>query len=355
MNSIDVIPKNESQKWDKIISSFSNFDVYYLQDYLKAFQIHGDGDPLLYYYKSDNISAMCVVMKRDVAKLPFCTNLISYNTYYDITTPYGYGGWLFEGEVSISELQFFSKVYLDFLINENIIAEFVRYHPLLRNADYMRHILPVIDLGTTISMELTHPEIMWKNISSKNRNMIRKAQKNGVTIYHERNISIFTEFIQMYNTTMEHDNAEAYYFFSKEFYNSIHYDLFNNYEMFYAVYNDKIIAMSIIIYANDKMHYHLSGSYSEYRHLAPSNLLLYEAACWGASKGLKLFHLGGGLGSAEDNLYKFKRAFSNSKNQFSIGKRVINNEIYNRIVQMRHEQEPDFNINSSFFPLYRTN
>jgi len=28
------------------------------------------------------------------------------------------------------------------------------------------------------------------------------------------------------------------------------------------------------------MHYHLSATDREYRNLAPTNLLLYEAACW---------------------------------------------------------------------------
>jgi len=354
MCSIEVVPFQSKDKWEEIVRSFKEYDVYYLNGYVKAFQINGDGVPLLFHYISDKNRGICVVMKRDIAELSFCMHSIPLDTYFDIITPYGYGGWIIEGEISQAELQIFSQVYWDFLCRENIIAEFVRYHPLLMNANYMRSILPVIDLGTTICMKIADPETMWNSITGKNRNVIRKAQKNGVQIYHDKSISIFNEFIKIYNETMEHDNADPYYFFGKEFYHSIHNDLYTNYEVFYAVYHDIIIAMAIIIYANDNMHYHLSGSYSEYRMLAPSNLLLYEAACWGSAKGLKSFHLGGGLGSAEDNLYKFKKAFSNSKKQFSISKRVINEEIYNRIIQLRQKQEPDFNTDSSFFPLYRT-
>ena len=37
----------DNTKWDDIVSGFANYDVYYLSGYVKAFQIHGDGDPQL--------------------------------------------------------------------------------------------------------------------------------------------------------------------------------------------------------------------------------------------------------------------------------------------------------------------
>lgn len=80
--------------------------------------------------------------------------------------------------------------------------------------------------------------------------------------------------------------------------------------MFYAEYNNEIIAMSIILLANKRMHYHLSGVKYEFRPLAPTNLLLYEAALWGSKQGFESFHLGGGLKSSEDGLFKFKQAFN---------------------------------------------
>ena len=65
----------------------------------------------------------------------------------------------------------------------------------------------------------------------------------------------------------------------------------------------------------------LVSSDREYQHFAPTNLLLYEVACWGCENGYKTFHLGGGLDSKEDSLYKFKSAFNrNSDNTFSIGR-----------------------------------
>ena len=80
-----------------------------------------------------------------------------------------------------------------------------------------------------------------------------------------------------------------------------------------------------MLYANNRMHCHLLGCLYEYRKLAPSNLLLYKAACWGYSQGFETMHIGGGIGSEEDNLFRFKKSFNvNSDNTFSIGKEIYN-------------------------------
>lgn len=147
---------------------------------------------------------------------------------------------------------------------------------------------------------------------------------------------------------------EIYIDFKRSFYESIHNDLRNNYELFYAKLEDKIIAMSIMIFANGRLNYHLSGSDIEYRNLAPSNLLLYKAALWGCEQGMKTFHLGGGVCGGEDNLYKFKAAFKKiSDYQFSIGKQIFDQEYYDDLVKNRRNSDSTFEETSSFFPLYR--
>ena len=336
---------SHSREWDETVNSFAEYDVYYLSGYVKAFQIHGDGDPQLLYYEADGLKAIYVYMKRKTA----------IEGYYDSVTPYGYGGVLFDGDTSEQNLQVFWKAYVEKMMEEGIVDNFVRYHPVLANAIPMKQISTVIDLGKTIAFDLASPEVIWENIISKNRNMIRKAEKNGITIEHDKGMDLLDKFTEIYNATMDKDHAEEYYYFKRPFYESIDRDLQDNYEMFYAMYEGRPIAMSIMIFANGRLNYHLSGSDIEYRNLAPSNLLLYKAALWGYEQGCKTFHLGGGVGSGEDNLYKFKAAFNkNSDYQFSIGKEIFDQEKYDELVALRAKQDPDFNPESKFFPLYRS-
>jgi len=75
---------------------------------------------------------------------------------------------------------------------------------------------------------------------------------------------------------------------------------------------------------------------------------------WGYEQGLKTFHLGGGVGSGEDNLYKFKAAFNRESDyQFSIAKMIFNQAAYDELVQKRKNEDLSFNEESKFFPLYR--
>ena len=334
-----------SEEWDKIVQSLKEHDVYYFSGYVKAFHTHGDGDPYLLYYEAEGLRAIYVYMRRETA----------LEGVYDSVTPYGYGGVLFEGNMSDSNLKAFWKAYVDKMKEEGIVDNFVRYHPVLANAVPMKQISTVIDMGKTIAFDLASPEVIWENIISKNRNMIRKAEKNGITIEHGKGMDLLDQFTAIYNATMDKDHAEEYYYFKRPFYESIDGDLKDNYEMFYAMYEGKPIAMSIMIFANGRLNYHLSGSDIQYRNLAPSNLLLYKAALWGYEQGCKTFHLGGGVGSGEDNLYKFKAAFNkNSDYQFSIGKEVFDQEKYDELVALRAKEDPDFNPESKFFPLYRS-
>lgn len=340
-------------KWDDIVASFDDSDIYYYRGYVKAFQIHGDGEPLLFYAHSSQNRGICVMMKRDVATDARFKGKIKLGKFFDMVTPYGYGGFIFDNKPSDNEIHLLRDAMTSWLKKEGIISAFFRFHPVLNNAACSQNLLEVIDLGHTVEIDTTSPEIIWQNIISKNRNMIRKAEKSGVVIKHDTDPTLFGKFMEIYNTTMEHDHAEEYYFFKPEFYNSIAEDLAGKYEMFYAEYDGEIIAMSIMIFASGKMHYHLSGSKFEYRHLAPSNLLLYKAALWGHEQGFRSFHLGGGVGSGEDNLYKFKAAFNRNSNcQFSIGKWLIDSEKYSYLTSLRKDNA--FDKDSKFFPLYRS-
>ena len=347
---IEIFSTQESEKWDEIVCSMEQHDVYYLSGYVKAFERHGDGKAQLIYMHNEQGRAIQVVMKRDIAKHVMFCNDLQPEQYYDMVTPYGYGGILMEGE-NTEELL---KEYEAFCMSENIVCEFVRFHPMLCNSDTLTDYYKVIPLGDTVFMDTTSEDIIWQNISSKNRNMIRKAQKSGIEIGYGREEWMLDTFMDIYNQTMVRDEAEEYYFFKRDFYESIFHDLADRALWFYAKLDGKVIAMSIFLFANGRMHYHLSGSLKEYRNLAPSNLLLYEAAMWANKHGLNSLHLGGGVGSAHDSLYSFKKAFNRGEDtHFAIGQKMYLPDVYDRLVEIRTKRDENFNTETRFFPKYR--
>lgn len=342
---LTVYTLEQSEQWDAIVRSFKEYDVYWLSGYVKAFQLHGDGEPLLFFYEGSDTRGINVVMKRDVAKDDRFNGKIEEGQYFDFATPYGYGGWIIEG-TNIEDL---FQAYERWLKKNGIISEFVRFHPMVKNHDASRPFYEVIQLGEVVHMDLSSPDDIWNNIISKNRNMIRKAIKNGIKIYNGRFPEIYEKFRNIYNATMDKDDAEEYYYFKPDFYDSVLNNLSLNAQVFWAEKDGQVIAASIMIGANGYLDYHLSGSLREFSSLAPTNLLLYQAALWGCANGYRTLYLGGGVGSGEDSLFKFKRAFyKGDLNHFYIGKRVYDQEKYDELLALREVID-----NPGYFPKYR--
>ena len=74
----------DSDTWDKIVKSFKDYDVYWLSGYVKAFKIHGDGEPLLFFYEKGNTRGINVVMKRDIARDPHFIHILISRVHMDM-------------------------------------------------------------------------------------------------------------------------------------------------------------------------------------------------------------------------------------------------------------------------------
>ena len=342
---LTVYTLDDRAGWDAAVRSFGDYDVYWLSGYVEAFKLHGDGEPLLIHYDDGHVRGVNVVMRRDIACDERFEGKIPKDEWFDLATPYGYGGWLIEG----GEAAPLFEAYTAWARKKGIVSEFVRFHPMLGNHVAADGFYNVIRLGEVVHMDLTSPELIWENINSKNRNMIRKAIKNGVCIYNSRCPEILRVFREIYNATMDKDHAEQYYYFDEAFYNSVLNDLKHNAQVFYAEKDGKVIAASIMIGANGHLNYHLSGSLREYNSVAPSNLMLYEAALWGQANGYKTLYLGGGVGSGEDSLLAFKKSFNKqSTGHFYIGKKTFDSERYVQLCALRGIKQ------AAFFPEYRS-
>lgn len=343
---------NESEKWDEIVQTFSSYDIYYLAEHARLYQIHGDGEPMLIYYAGETCRGIKVVMIRDLADDSRFSSLNS-GEYYDIATPYGYGGFLLEGKLTKEALHNLKQEYIDFCRTSQFISEFVVFHPLLHNVDYNKHIYDTIKLGDSISVDLSDQEAIWANYEASNRRNIKKALKADVKVYWGNAPHLFNDFKTLYKSTMDKDQATSYYYFDDQYYTSLMENLNKNFLVFYAVLDDKPIAMSIIYLINKKMHYHLSASDNHYNRLNPTNLLLHEVAMWGNEHGFDQLHLGAGLGGKEDQLFKFKQKFNKfSETEFVIGKKIYDQASYDELVELRKEAS-EFDEESAYFPLYR--
>ncbi len=313
--------------------------------------VHGDGEPFLLDYQDNSTHFCYVVMKSDIALFPKFFGKLEQGVLFDYETPYGYGGPLCEGSISESSQNAFVSEIKAYAAQNGIVSQFVRFHPLLSNEKLMPLAFETRYLRDTIFIDTESPELIMKNMDSKNRNMVRKAIKNGVTI-ERKPISDYSAFLSMYEETMQKDNADDYYIFKKDYFES-QLALKNNACIFYAMKDNKPIAGAIMYYNDMYLHYHLAGTHTEYRKYSPSNLMLYEAACWASEKGIKQFHLGGGM-NADDNLFGFKKQFNkNGRLPFVIGRTIFNQEKYDYLISLRKALDTEFDFNNNRMIQYR--
>ena len=349
---IKIYTADQADSWNKRVRSFSDWDVYYLCEYAVSLMLHGDGTPLLICYE-DASSKMCyAVMQKDLSNDARFHDKIKKNEYFDLETPYGYGGPLVEGNFSVNSQRNFLNEMLKYCEEKNIISQFVRFHPLLNNSKYFSAITESRYLHDTIYMDTSSDELILKNMDSKNRNMVRKAEKYGVQIV-QKPIGDYSAFLEMYRDTMRLRGACDYYLFDENYFDYLKNSLNDCSTLFYATRNNEKISGAVFLYSRDILHYHLAGTRSEYRSLAAGNLLLYEAARWANRRGISRLHLGGGI-KENDSLFEFKKKFNkNGRLPFFIGRTIFNHTAYNKMLDIREKADNDFDRNNSFLIQYR--
>jgi serine/alanine adding enzyme len=184
---------------------------------------------------------------------------------------------------------------------------------------------------------------MWnRQISQKNRNMIRKAEREGVEFEVDEGFRELAAFRELYAATMERLGADAGYRFGAAYFERMAEALRGKGFLAHCRHRGRIVASAIFMHWDRFGHYHLSGSLREAQRLAPNNLLLYRAALELKARGCRVMHLGGGTSAdPADPLFKFKLAFSPHRMRFHFGKRVFDEKAYARVRDAWLRVNPD--------------
>lgn len=347
--SLSVYTVDQAHAWDELVRTFKNYDIYYLSGYACSFQTNGDGEPLLFYHEGNRVRAINVVMKRDISKAPKLVGKVPGNTYFDFSTPYGYGGWLIEGDGKLDGL--FAE-YEQYCIEQGIISEFVRFHPPLNNVQLVREWLNAQCIRHTLGTNLTiSGDPIATEFSRSCRKHIRQALNKGVSWRITEKPENIDNFKEIYYSTMDRNRAQEYYYFDDAYFHQCLDLLLENIIFVEAIYEEKTIAAGLYFVCNGMIHIHLSGTMSEYLYLSPAYVLRYAIAQWGIKHGYRLIHHGGGRSNApEDTLYAFKKQFAkHTEFDFYVGKKVWSQEIYEDLNRLTGKTDTH-----GFFPAYRS-
>ena len=345
---------NSNLKWDELVKLY-NLDIYFTPQYCKIWENYGDGKVQAFLYESSLGKILYPYLIREI-------NCVDLNTnYYDISTPYGYGGPVLldykENEISLL-VKGFRAEFNTYADEKRIISEFIRFRSVYENCNFFSNSdIECIFIRNTIEVNLENkPEDKLNSMKASNRNGIRQAIRNelNVQFYSKPTLEHIQIFYKMYLETMNRLEASDYYKFSLKYFISTFKLLKENVEVAFVFFGDTIIASSIFLLSNKLIHYHLTGSLNGYRSYRPNYLMLYQAVLRYKAMGKKCIHLGGGY-SGNDSLFKFKKGFyKNGLLNFYIGTKINNKDIYEKLAkewEIKNRLEVDYD--SDFFPLYR--
>lgn len=333
---IKVFSLSDSQIWDDYYRRIPSHrrDVYFLPEYYSLYQNYGDGEALCFVFEQDGELAVYPFLKNSITILGYELD----KEYYDIQGAYGYNGLITSSDDK-SFIDAFWKTFDAWCQEKDIVAEFTRFHPLLNNQEIASPKMKTFYSRHTVALDLTDDDIWMHQISSKNRNMIRKAEKEGVSIVESDD---YETFRKLYDGTMTDLHAEDFYFFPPKYYEEYKQTFIDKSMLCLAMLDGKVIAGSMFMFSDDYAHYHLSARDREYSRYAANNLVLWYGIQKAKERGCKWFHFGGGTtGEDDDSLLKFKKEFSKILCDFWIGKRVHNQMVYDSIVAQWKDRYPE--------------
>ena len=324
------------------------YDIYFDENYGKLYEKVEGGNAIVFKCKTENGEIINQFIRREI---PF---KIDGQTFYDIVTPYGYGGpYIVEANNKERLIKDYEKQFTKYCIDNNIVAEFVRFHPIYENYKDFSEVYDCSFNRFTLATNIKdYLDPIQAEFSKHTRRTINSILNNGIEfkMIEKPTKEDMEEFKRIYYLNMERKEAEDYYFFDDEYFNKIFKYFEGRFVIAEALYEGKIIAAGLYFITAKNVHAHLSGTDTQYLYLSPAYILKYGTALWAKKHEINYIHYGGGTSTALDNsLYMFKCKFSkNTKFEFWIGKKIWNKEIYNELCN-----QTGISKDEEFFPAYR--
>lgn len=327
---------------------FQLSDIYFETAYGQLYEKIENGKCEVFHYIGEEGEVRHLYIKKEI---PF---RLEGEGYYDLVTPYGYGGPLIirvkeAGKARLVEA--FQRAFQEHCLDQNIICEFVRFHPILMNAeDFCNCYELTLQRYTTGTNLRDFENPIQAEFSKSKQKSIQKALAAGVEYRITQNPSSLTGFKAIYERTMDRKEADAVYYFDEAYFDQLLRDLGEHILLVEVLYDGQVIGMSLNFVYGKLIHTHLSGMDFDYRHLSPAFVMRYALALWAKEQGTELIHEGGGKGKGlDDPLYLLKKQFGrNTDFRYYVSRKIWNPEIYRRLCRMLHVEET-----AESFPAYR--
>lgn len=273
-------------------------DPYLLPQWSRSATEFDGGSPTLVAWEDPGGSVL----------LPLLIKEVGGSDAFDATTPYGYGGPICSGS---PDREAFRRALGHFAAQKRLVTLFCRLHPLLDASSALPEQSTISRRGNTIAWRIGEIDDLFGHLHKKHRYCASRCRRDGMQVKHCSGTRELGRFRSLYSITMVRKGAEQRYHFSDAYWEHLGRGKLGDTIHQFDVLDPEgaLCASALLLCSGEHVHYHLSASSDRGRKHGATVLLLLEAAIWAKRQGYRLFHLGGGLGAREDDLYKFKHRF----------------------------------------------
>jgi hypothetical protein len=301
------------REWDALLDELGLDDAYLRHEYAETAVVLDPGELVLLH--ADGTVFPCIVRELDGTR--------------DVAGLYGFGG-------PVGEASFFDD-YEDWCRERGLVTTFTWFHPRFQNQRYSRfHVEP---RGGTVAWRLGEGDL-FERLHRHHRRAVRKAEAVGIEIRITPAPNDLEPFARLYERTMAEKEATGFYYFPDKYWQSL-----ANRDwlvLFEALQDGELTAALLGLASKPWLHYHLGASE---RSGGANNLLFLRTAEWARDQGYERFHLGGGVGGADDSLLQFKLRFDEGGLiESAVGKAIHDDDAYRTLGGKGFD---------GFFPAYR--
>ncbi len=266
---------------------------------------------------------------------------------FDATSAYGYGGPIATGDVDLAA---FGVALDEWAAANDVVATFLRFHPVLANHRWSPPRAELVELGSTVAWNVAPGRELLPAMHTHHRRAVRKADRAELELRITVAPDDLTAFRAMYDRTMQRQDAAAFYFFDDAYWDAlIETGGGGELVLVEGLLEGEPVAAQLCIAHGAWLHYHLGASEDAARNIGASNRGFLAAAEWAQERGMIGFHLGGGVGGGTDSpLFVFKHRYDpeSEPRSFHIAKLVHDADRYRDLAGT--------DSTAGFFPPWRT-
>lgn len=333
-----LVPAQDGDRWRTLLESVGPVEPSFLPEYHRAYALRVPGAQAHLFAFSQGGAHFAY---------PFLLTPIDLagRNWHDISSVYGYTGPL----ASTDDPAFLHAAWRAFdawACELGVVAEFVRFSPFHANQRFAHPGCEVtINRQLAVShLPATEPQLL-SLLGSKTRNMLRKAQREGLTAQELSLPDRLPDFRRLYELTMRRNDAPEFFWYDDAYWSHLLGLGASGLRLFGVFAANELVGAAMAVVHGRAALYHLGASLPDQARLGAGNLSLWCMSNTLMRDGVTFINLTGGRTTAPDDpLLLFKRSNGTALAPFHIGRRVLDSDAYNQLRSawtLRHGIAPD--------------